>query len=125
MKSGSNPTFPDARGLGLVKDITDLGITTVSSASVTDVYYLDATLPKVQLERICRELLADPVTQNYSYNAASLSVSEKGVHDIEVAYNAGVTDPVEESVMKAIRDLGISTVKAVKTAKRYVIRGRC
>jgi len=34
-------SFPDARGLGLVKDITDLGITVVSSASVTDVYYLD------------------------------------------------------------------------------------
>ena len=59
------PHIPDARGLGLVKDIADLGIKAVTSASVTDVYYLDARLPRVQLENICRELLADPVTQDW------------------------------------------------------------
>jgi len=117
------PHLPDARGLGLVKDITDLGISTASSAFVTDVYYLDASLPKTQLERICGDLLADPVTQDYACDADSSLAPEKGVHDIEVAYNAGVTDPVEGSVMKAIGDLGIASVEAVKTAKRYVIRG--
>ncbi len=119
------PHIPDARGLGLVKDIADLGIKAVTSASVTDVYYLDARLPRVQLENICRELLADPVTQDYSHDSASIGNTKKAnTHDIEVAYNAGVVDPVEESAMKAIRDLGITDVKAVKTAKRYVIQGR-
>ncbi|MFQ5997533.1 MAG: phosphoribosylformylglycinamidine synthase subunit PurL, partial [Dehalococcoidales bacterium] len=46
------------------------------------------------------------------------------VHTIEVAYNAGVTDPVEDSVLKAIRDLGITGVSAVKTSKRYLIEGQ-
>ena len=117
------PHIPDARCLGLVKDIADLSITSVASASVSDVYYLDARLPTTSVERICRELLADPVTQDYAHDATSSAAPEKGVHDIEVAYNAGVTDPVEESVMKAIRDLGITSVRAVKTAKRYIIRG--
>jgi phosphoribosylformylglycinamidine synthase subunit PurSL len=119
------PNIPDARGLGLVKDIADLGIKTVTSVSVADVYYLDAQLTGVQLDKICHELLADPVTQDYSHNSASISNSKKtNTHDIEVAYNAGVVDPVEESAMKAIRDLGILDVKAIKTAKRYVIQGR-
>ncbi|MDP2919517.1 MAG: phosphoribosylformylglycinamidine synthase subunit PurL [Dehalococcoidia bacterium] len=117
------PHLPDARALGLVKDISDSSIKTAQSASVTDVYYLDARLPKAQVEAICRELLADPVTQDYAYDAP-VGETESGCHDIEVAYNAGVVDPVEESVMKAIRDLGITSVKAVKTAKRYIISGR-
>jgi phosphoribosylformylglycinamidine synthase II len=119
------PHIPDARGLGLVKDIADLGIKNVKSASVADVYYLDAQLTSRQLESICRELFADPVTQGFSYDAASVGGSgETDTHDVEVAYNAGVVDPVEESAMKAIRDLGIKGVKAVKTAKRYLIQGK-
>ena len=40
-----------------------------------------------------------------------------------MAYNPGVTDPVKDSVMKAIKDLGILNVRAVATAKRYLLRG--
>ena len=59
------PHLPDARGLGLVRDIYDLGITTVSSVRVVDIYWLDADLPPDKLDLICRCLLADPVTQDY------------------------------------------------------------
>ena len=55
--------LPDARGLGLVRDIHDLGITTVSQARVVDIYWLDADLTTEELDIICRQLLADPVTQ--------------------------------------------------------------
>ena len=40
LKSG----LPDVRGQGLVKDIRDLGILSVSSAAVIDVYFLNADL---------------------------------------------------------------------------------
>ena len=46
--------LPDTRGLGLVKDIADLGIKSVIDAKTTDIYYLDAKLTKSQLELICR-----------------------------------------------------------------------
>ena len=36
--------LPDARGQGLVKDVCDLGITTVSDIRVVDIYWLDADL---------------------------------------------------------------------------------
>ncbi len=118
--------LPDPRGLGLVKDIHDLGITTVSDVRVVDIYWLDADLSSDTLELICRNLLADGVTQNYQYG---LTLQQEGgagdgYHTVEVAYNAGVTDPLEDTVMKAIRDLGVSGVRAVKTAKRYLIEGQ-
>ena len=115
------PHLPEPRALGLVKDISDLAIKTVTAVSVTDVFYLDASLKKQQVKTICSKLLADPVTQDFEFDEPVLE--GRGAHDIEVAYNAGVVDPVEESVMKAIRDLGIADVKAVKTAKRYIIEG--
>ncbi len=119
--------LPDARGLGLARDIHDLGITNVSGVQVVDIYWLDADLPPAGLEAVCR-LLADPVTQDYRTAATDIgeqSPSGGGVkpHIVEVAYNAGVTDPVEDSIMKAVRDLGVSGVRAVKTGKRYIIEG--
>ncbi len=113
----------DARGQGLVKDICDLGIASVSDVRVVDVYWLDASLTPDELDLICRRLLADPIVQDYFYRADS-QTEDDGAHAIEVAYNAGVADPAEESVLKAIRDMGISKVGRVKTSKRYLIKGR-
>ncbi|MDO8568423.1 MAG: phosphoribosylformylglycinamidine synthase subunit PurL, partial [Dehalococcoidales bacterium] len=111
-------------------------------------YWLDGELASEGLELICRNLLADLVTQDYRYSTPSTDRgSVKGQipftsspfpsssqgegdtegkvnpHTIEVAYNAGVTGPVEDSVLKAIRDLGLM-VRAVKTAKKYLIQGQ-
>jgi len=144
--------LPDARGLGLARDIHDLGITTVSDVRVVDIYWLDADLLPDKLDLICHRLLADPVTQDYQFFTTSTNIKGnlKGQspfstnpspspyqgegdtggevynksHTVEVAYNAGVTDPVEETIMKAVRDLGVEGVSGVKTAKRYLIQGQ-
>ncbi|NQT05832.1 MAG: phosphoribosylformylglycinamidine synthase subunit PurL [Dehalococcoidia bacterium] len=118
--------LPDARGQGLVKDIQDLGIATVSDVRVVDIYWLDAELSPETLDMLGRNLLADPVTQIYSYRQGTPAgpVDESGYHTVEVAYNAGVTDPVEDSVLKAIRDLKVEGVNTVRTSKRYLIEGQ-
>jgi phosphoribosylformylglycinamidine synthase len=115
---------PDARGLGLIGDIADLGIKSISTAQVRDIYYLDAKLTPKQLDSIGRELLADPVTQDYRCDTLSSEEKKPGVHVVEVAYKAGVVDPVEETVMIGLRDMGIKNVKAVKTAKLYILEGK-
>ena len=61
-----NSNQPDARGAGLVKDIHDLGISTVTNIRVVDIYWFDGNLTAGDLESIGRNLLADPVTQQYS-----------------------------------------------------------
>jgi phosphoribosylformylglycinamidine synthase subunit PurSL len=117
--------LPDTRGQGLVKDIYDLGITSVSSASVIDVYWLDANLYTTELETICQSLLADPVIQEYHHWTGTELVGStwQGKYRVEVAYNAGVTDPVEGTVMKAVQDLGIKGINTVKTGKLYLFEG--
>ncbi len=112
----------DSRGQGLVKDIHDLGIKGVRDVSVADVYWLDADLSAEQLHKIGSCLLADPVVQEY-FAGDGASASQPGRYTLEVAYNAGVVDPVEQSGLKAIKDLDLN-VRAVKTAKKYVIAGR-
>jgi len=118
--------LPDAKGLSLIRDICDLGITAVSNIRVVDIYWLDADLTNEQLELICQNLLADPVSQEYSYSRGSRDEDKvsAGCHVVEIAHNAGVTDPVEATIMKAVRDLNIENVKAVKTATRYIIEGQ-
>ena len=68
----------DARGLALVRDIRDLGITTVSDVRVEDVYWLDADLPSDKLNLVCSCLLADPVTQDYRCEPSSSGESKTG-----------------------------------------------
>ena len=116
--------FPDPEGDRLEIDIRDIGITTVKQARVSDVYLLEGELDEVEVRKIGQELLADPVVEDFSWGEGSSSrIKDGDAHVIEVAYNPGVTDPVEESVGKAIRDLGIATVTSVKTARKYSLRG--
>ena len=68
--------LPDARGIGLVRDIHDLGIATVSSVRVVDIYWLDADLPPDKLDLIGRSLLADAVTEEYRCQPVSTVEAE-------------------------------------------------
>ncbi|MFA5145914.1 MAG: phosphoribosylformylglycinamidine synthase subunit PurL [Candidatus Omnitrophota bacterium] len=115
--------FYDAAGESIKKDIADLGFArAIEKVVYIQVYLLGGDADERDIKFICEELLTDPVTQDYSYNG---NVSdEKGLKVVEVAYNPGVMDPVEESARKAIRDLGITGITAVKTAKKYLIKGR-
>ncbi|MHB8104112.1 MAG: phosphoribosylformylglycinamidine synthase subunit PurL [Dehalococcoidales bacterium] len=112
--------FADPRSEGLQKDILDLGIKSVSRVRVSSVYLLEGTLKDKELLAICRELLTDPIVEEYTTQE---SPALAGARLVEVAYNPGVMDPVEDSVKKGIKDLGITTITAVKTAKKYLFWG--
>ena len=112
--------FADPRSEGLQKDILDLGIKTVTKARVSSVYLLEGTINTDELLLICRQLVTDPIVEQYSTIETPVP---SGIRLVEVAYNPGVMDPVEDSVKKGIRDLGINTVTAVRTAKKYLFWG--
>jgi phosphoribosylformylglycinamidine synthase II len=112
--------YNDPRADGLEKDILDLGITAVSRVRMANVYLLDGDISDNELETICRELLADPIVEEYTHREAPVP---SGARLVEVAYNPGVMDPVEESVRKGITDLGIDSVQAVRTAQKYLLWG--
>ena len=112
--------FADPRSEGLQKDILDLDIKTVKRVRFVTVYLLEGTLKDNELQSICRELLADPIVEEYSITETP---APPGARLVEVAYNPGVMDPVEESVKKGIRDLGITTITAVRTIKKHFLWG--
>jgi phosphoribosylformylglycinamidine synthase II len=117
------PDLPDPRGEALKADIRDLGIGTVQQVRVSDVYLLEGKLTPKEVELICQKLLADPIVGAYSTGESPL-IAPQEAKAIEVAYNPGVMDPVEESVSKGIRDLGVKNLDSVKTAKRYYFWGK-
>ena len=117
----------DAVGAAARKDILDLGIGSVEAVKVVDVYVLEGDISRQDADRIARELLRDPVTQQFRLSSArSARHPREGrtTHVIEIAYHPGVMDPVEASTLKGIQDLGISGVQRVRTARQYHIEGR-
>ncbi|HOW35560.1 MAG TPA: phosphoribosylformylglycinamidine synthase subunit PurL [Candidatus Omnitrophota bacterium] len=116
----------DALGAGVEKDILDLGVKSVSKVRVIQVYTIEGDITQAQVQRICEELLIDKVIQDYSYGPAGkipVSTKSEDFKVAEIAYNPGVMDPVEESTLKGIRDLGIEKVDSVRTAKKYLLFG--
>ena len=139
----------DAAGAGIQKDIVDLGVNSVHRVEVIQIYNIEGSISEEQVTRVCRELFVDGITQEYAccklneWRAADLKAaggrsplrpigslregpdgqSEPVGRAIEIAHNPGVMDPVEESALKGIRDLGIANVQAVRRARRYLLYG--
>ena len=115
----------DAVGEGILKDILDLGINSVKRVKFIQVYTIEGDISDIQIEKICKELLTDRISQEYVVGGTELgSAQPEGQFIIEVAYNPGVMDPVEDSTLKGIRDLGIESALSIKTAKKYIIQGK-
>jgi len=117
------PGVFDVIGVGVKKDILDLGISSVKDVRFVQVYNIEGEISSGGLERICRELLADGICQDYRVISVPGQAQRRGEFIVEVAYNPGVMDPVEDSALKGVRDLGISGVVSVKTARKYLIKG--
>ncbi len=105
----------DARDAAARAAIEGTGLN--AEASVSDVYYIDGAMSDGDVAEIAERLLADSLTQEYSTGTAA----RKGFWIMEVRYKDNVSDPAEDSILKAIRELG-KDATAARTAKRYYIR---
>ena len=114
----------DAAGHGVARDIADLGIAADVDVRVVQAYMLDGDVDAAAAGRVARELLVDRIVQDHRIADKPFDKPFAGgadAHVIEVAYNPGVMDPVEASTLKGIRDLGVTGVTSVRTAKQFVI----
>ncbi len=103
----------DPRGSFVKEEFKSFGVTGIESVEVRDVYYVHGTLTSEQIECIAKELLCDTVVEEYSFGEPE---------GFEILYNPGVTDPKEDSIKKAVADLGIE-IDRVKTGTHYIISG--
>lgn len=119
---GIKSQYDNPAGNVVAKDIRDLGITSVTQVKTFEIFYLQGELSQAQIKRICKHLLVDQVSQLFAVNSP-LEPEGDFVWSVEITYNPGVMDPVAESTLKGIRDLGIDAVSQVKTARKYHIYG--
>ncbi len=126
--------FPDSIGNEIASEIVHIGITSVDEIRMVQVYLVEGDLSSGDVGRICSELLIDGLTQDYvcinglpGVQAGKIKLGAKwqgnNAHAIEVTRKRGVMDPVESTVVKGIKDLGLSA-RSVKTAKRFLIAGQ-
>ncbi|MBA3847674.1 MAG: phosphoribosylformylglycinamidine synthase subunit PurL, partial [Planctomycetes bacterium] len=92
--------------------------------SLTDIrrsrYYLvHGDLDAAQVERLARTLLCDPVTERV-VAADALAKTGHGRRVLEIQRKNGVMDPVEGSIVKGARDLGLAVV-AVRVGTRVEV----
>ena len=126
----NKPGVFDATGAGVKKSVVELGVRSVEDVRVARVYRLYGDLREEDVRTIARELLTDPLTQTFGLrpgnDESSVSVdrfvagagedADAGrQREIEIVHNPGVMDPVEESTLKGIRDLGFPRIQAVRT----------
>ncbi|MEP9412053.1 MAG: phosphoribosylformylglycinamidine synthase subunit PurL [Candidatus Brocadia sp.] len=114
--------FPDPLGNNIRSEIETSGFRGVTNVRVHQVYIIFGNVSKNTLNTIAIRLLADTITQDYQISDSGSGISDYGHHIVEISRKPGVMDPVEQSVLKALRDIGIS-IDGVKTAQKYIING--
>lgn len=114
--------MPDPLGNNIRSEIEAFGFQGVTNVRVHQVYIIFGNVSKNDLDTIGQKLLVDTITQDYQVSDFGLRTSDLGHHILEISRKPGVMDPIEQSVLKALRDIGIS-IDGVKTAQKYLIDG--
>ena len=81
------PEIPDTIGQGILEDISDLGISGVDSVRTATVYWIEGNVNSQTIERIGTELLADPITQTFTFDNENENAKD---WTIEVQFKPGV-----------------------------------
>ena len=116
------PDLPDHVGEQILAEIHSLGIRGAADVRTKEVYLIEGTLSDRDIEKMCRELLADVIVQDFAFNSHRPASEETAGHTVEVLRKPGVMDPVEATAVKGIEDLGLE-VKSLKRARQYKIKG--
>jgi len=115
--------FSDVHGKSILEDIKELGISSVQVVQSAKVFLIEADFDKNFTERVAKELLTDPVCEEYYIGRSSAPAGLAKATIIEVHLKSGVTDPVAESVMTAVTDMGVKADN-IRTARKYVLLGK-
>ena len=101
----------------IVAAAKELGVSGLRGCRRWRVYHLDGCLSPADVDRLCCEVLVDPVT-----DTAVVGPPPAAPQVVEVAPVAGVTDPVARELERAAATLGLGPLRAA-TARRYELRG--
>ncbi|MHC4070283.1 MAG: phosphoribosylformylglycinamidine synthase subunit PurS, partial [Planctomycetota bacterium] len=114
--------FSDVHGNSILEEIKELGISSVEAVQSAKVFLIEADFDDDFAQRVGKELLSDPVCEEYYIGRSGAPAGLAKATLIEVHLKSGVTDPVAESVMAALADMGMEDGH-VRTAQKYVLLG--
>jgi len=112
-------------GTALARAAHQLGITALETCAVGRLFFLKGNLIAAQAEQLAQELLADPVTEEFTIvelGEARASIADAAAI-IEVTPLPGVTDPAAENLLKAAHRLGVNGLRQVATGRHYRLTG--
>ena len=118
----SRSGFSDVHGNRVLEDIREVGVMSVEAVQSAKVFLIEADIDDVFAERLAKELLSDPVCEEYYIGRSSAPAGLAKATLIEIHLKSGVTDPVAESVMAAMTDMGVRA-ETVRTARKYLLLG--
>ncbi len=119
---GTRAGFRDPRGEAALGILREAGLSGATAVRFQAVYLVETRAPREAVERAAREILADPVLEEFALDAA-VRPDEEALPVLTVLRRPGVMDPVEGSVREALRDLGVEAL-SVRTGRRFVVEGR-
>lgn len=110
----------DPQGRAVVASAPLVGVDGLAECRVSRIFHLDtpAPLDRSDVDRLCREVLVDPVVAEYSVGDAPAAVGRA----VEVAALPGVTDVEARELERAAQQLQIAGLR-VSTAVRYDLIG--
>ena len=118
----NRPGFSDVHGNSVLEEIKELGISSVEAVQSAKVFLIEADSNDDSAQRVGKELLTDPVCEEYYIGRSGPPAGLAKATLIEVHLKSGVTDPVADSVMAAMADMGVKAGN-VRTARKYVLLG--
>ena len=118
----SKPGSCDIHGRDVLNDIKELRIDGIEEVQSARVFLIDGDFDDDFAKKIADELLADPVCEQCLLGKSAAPAGLAKATIVEIHLKSGVTDPVAQSVMTAIEDMG-KKCDAVRTARKYIIFG--
>lgn len=114
----------DGQGRTAFTALRNAGLSSVDEVRSFRVTLIDADWDEASATRMARALLVDPVIEECSvFSAAETPEVPRGHSAVLLFKKPGVTDPVEQSAIKAISDLG-AEAERVRCGTLYHVRGR-
>lgn len=115
------PSRPHAQAI--LRGASDLGLTSLSSCTITRLYFLEDDPGPTAIERLVSLLLADPVTETASWSTVREDLAEyQDGCSVEVAFRPGVTDVAARELARGMVEIGLPGC-GVATAMRYTFDG--
>ncbi len=111
----------DVHGEEVLRAIRDLGIESVTAVESARLFYLDTSATAADVRRIAAELLADPVVERYAISDGE-SKPQDSRPVVVVRRKPGVMDPVANSTLQAVADMGLEA-RRCRTARKYYFSG--